>query len=650
MVELTTREARVPEYMKLQSLSTHLINEFSNDGDLKSLPDTLQWQKIIYLANQGYLGKNPVSFMDESLESQEYLRNLLDISLISQEYAYFELANSNITGNNFNGSGKSHPLNGDSGSLLKYLNHGKSSTSLLSLERQARENGIDIANISHSDGGYYLSGNINWGSMASLQNDQFLNRDVSLPYKLEMPKTDVKLLLTEDGKEIRTPFIENTVFNLYPRSNNKGNVVTILMDSYVTPLLGIFYYEIEITRGANDQEDVVIGFVKDEIKNLSYPSSSMVDMRGSDDRAVGWNGRNGVLTIWNVKRIEKTTCNFGCNDVVGMGYNLYNDSFFITKNGYMICELGSIEMFLAKSFEGKKNVKGLVPSISLGSYSGARVNLGIRKDDPEFKFDISNYVRQNKLHFMDSLKKKNTKPFKLPDNTLISDSIDSDNDLTTYIDALVLGYLKYGGHESIVQALEADLKDLQRKIYIPPIQESSNTRLETKTLLQLCSLKRDLKQMIKNNDFYGLRKRLEIEYPGFLTTYRKIDFRIKVVELIYFFTTGKYEIEKCIRLASQLQMLFKEEEFKFYVNRITVLFSFKDPINSPLFKELYYGNKTKINRALIMAINEQNRLPLVSPLDTVILSTDQNLESMKNDSNGEKWPLLINLLEDYIMF
>lgn len=52
-----------------------------------------------------------------------------------------------------------------------------------------------------------------------------------------------------------------------------------------------------------------------------------------------------------------------------------------------------------------------------------------------------------------------------------------------------------------------------------------------------------------------------------------------------------------------------------------------------------------------MAINEQNRLPFISSLDLVILRTDQNLEAYVDKvQNGDKGPLLINMLEDYIKF
>lgn len=608
------RDKSIPRYIQFQFLSNHIENELSNVSP-DMLPDALRWRKISYLASQGYLGRYPGYFLDGSVRNEDYLNKVLNMNIISHEEELYNTGDTALTGN--------HKLSSISGT-------------------------IDNGNI---EGSYYMEGNINWNSRKE-DNDWDIGhplnvKDLSLPSKIEMPKTETKVNLSEDEKTVGTELIENTMFNLYPRGNNKNNFVTIPLDSYISPLLCIYYYEITIIKGLEEECDVVIGYVKDEIKNIAYTSSSMIDLRGTDDRAVGWYGKNGIFTLWNDKRIEKSACKFGRGDVVGMGYNLYRDVFFITKNGLLVCELPSVEKLLDKSFEGRKNVRGFVPSISLGSWCKVRINLGDLEDKQYgFRFDIETYVKKNKYNFMDKIKFSKITPFSLPDKKVVK----NDLDLTHYVDELVIGFLKYGGYLDTVKEMEKDLKALKRREDVDDGTSAGSGKADN-TLLELCHLKKMIKKYVMADELLKVQNLLETKYPGFFTTYRKINFRLKVLKLIHMLISEKKDVLKCVKFASQLKNLFKEDDCQYYIDQVSVLFSHEDPRDCPEFHVYYDDNKAKIIHALIMAINEQNRLPFISSLDLVILRTDQNLEAYADKiQNNDKGPLLLNMLEDYIKF
>ncbi|ODQ46270.1 hypothetical protein PICMEDRAFT_58623 [Pichia membranifaciens NRRL Y-2026] len=620
-IQQQPKDRLIPRYIQFQFLSNHIENELSNTSP-DMLPDALRWRKISYLASLGYLGRYPGYFFDGSVRNEDYLNKVLNMNIISQEEDLYSTGDSHFAGNH----------------------------SLLSSSKLGSIGGA--TEISNTDGSYYMEGNINWNSRNNLDDDWVMNhplnvKDLSLPTRIDMPKTETKVNLSDDEKTVGTELIENTMFNLYPRGNNKSNFVTIPLDSYVSPLLCIYYYEITVIKGIEDECDIVIGYVKDEIKNIAYTSSSMIDLRGTDDRAVGWYGKNGIFTLWNDKRIEKSACRFGKGDVVGMGYNLYRDVFFITKNGLLVSELPSLGKFLDKSFEGRKNVRGFVPSVSLGSWCKVRINLGDAEDKQKgFRFDIESYVKKNKYNFVDKIKLSKIPPFSLPNKKVVK----NDLDLTHYVDELVIGFLKYGGYLDTVKEMQEDLKALKRKEdpedgYMAGLGKADNM------LLELCHLKKMVKKYVMADELLKVRNLLETKYPGFFTTYRKINFRLKILKLIRMLISEKTDILKCVKFASQLKNLFKEEDCQYYIDQVSVLFSHENPRNCPEFHLYYDDNKTKIIHAIIMAINEQNRLPFISSLDLVILRTDQNLEAYVDKvQNGDKGPLLINMLEDYIKF
>lgn len=648
MPELQVRKDRkIPRYIQFQFISNHIENEvFNTAPDL--LPDALKWRKISYLASHGYLGRYPGYFFDGSIRNEDYLNKILNQELISHEEELYNTGIINLTGDN------------------SILSNGI-------IDNTNKQRG-SISSMDNADRSYYTEGKIDWNANFNTGNEKgkkvrtnsFLNdealaddlypdisfkiKDLSLPSTIEKPKTEVKLNISETDNSVSVELVENILFNLYPRGgfgganghNNKGTFITIPLDTYVTPLLCIYYYEVEILNGIEGESDIVIGFVKDEIKNITYTSSSMIDLRGTDDRAVGWYGKNGFLTIWNDKRIEKSACKFGKGDIVGMGYNLYRDVFFITKNGLIVCEIPSVEKFLDKSFEGRKNVRGFIPSISLGSWNGVKINLG--DDELGFKFDIENYVKKSKCNLMQEIKLSRNMAFNLPNNDE-KKTVKSDLDLTHYADELVIGYLKYGGYLDTVKAMETDLKDLNRR------EGKGVSKVDTK-LMELCHLKKMVKKHIIADELSKTRKLLESKYPGFFITYRKINFRMKVLKLINMIVNGKKGTLECVRFASQLKNLFKEEDCQYYIDQVSILFSFENPKQTPEFRLYFDDNKTKVIHAIIMAINEQNGLPFISSLDLVILRTDQNLETYVDNMTDEskRGPLLLNLLEDYIKF
>ncbi|GMM47671.1 hypothetical protein DAPK24_042690 [Pichia kluyveri] len=559
-------------------LSFQYINNHLEDEIKRNnqhiLPDTIRWRKILQLSTNGYLGKNPCKF----------------------------LKNSNDIKNN------------------QYLNN------LLNLN-------IDEVIDDNKD------------------NDHESFKNLSIPYKFDKIKSDLDFIIDYELNTISTKLLDNPSFNIYPRLNNeKSGYLTVPFNSIVSPLVCIYYYELKIIDGKDNGIDLVLGFLKDEIKNINRNHhhntnnntnssiNTMIDMRGNDDRIVGWNGKTGNFTIWDPNKKNCEICKFGKNDIIGIGYNLFKDLIFLTKNGLLIKEIGSIDKWFEKSFEGKKNIKGLIPIISLGSWCNVEINFGINGKDKEFEFDIENYVKLNKFQLQeDIINKFEFEPFNVSKDVIIKNN--NNIDMIKYTDSLVLEYLKYGGYLNTLKGMENDMQKLNREsIVISTLEEPEG----------LCYLKKQIREMIQLNKFNEVKKLLECQYNSFFITYRKINFRLRIVSLIYEMITGM-EINECIKRINQISEMFKEDECQNYIEQVSIIFSYDDYNKCPKFNEFFNGNKNKLIYAIIIALNEQNELPFFSFLDMLIMNCDSNLQDIVIDWN-DKGSLLINILEDYIKY
>lgn len=572
------RKWSIPYYIKLQAIGSNFEDHETESANVQ-MPDTLRWRKLNHLISTGYLGRFPGFFLDGSPQNEEYLSRVLN--LID---SYKPKESDTITDTDY----------------------------VLELDNDTSD---------RSYGGYYLNGNATYRQIKeSGVSDPAI--DLRLPKGWSLDSTN-QVDVSEDLQSLKTGLIENNYFNIYPRSSNKGGVVTVPLDCLPSFLIGIYYFEITITEGTGYEIDMAIGFIKEELKSISDVKIKNIDLRVPDDRVVSWYGKNGLFTVWNGKRDDRAFCGFGKGDTIGLGFNQVKDEFFITKNGNYLGSHGSIDSFINKGFEGKNNTKGLLPCVCFGSWTGAKLNLG---DDPNnlFSFDIEYYVKKNKNEVMDKI-----------ETTRFMNNSKSE---LNFIDSVIMGYLKHNGYAQTAKGFEKDIMDLRN-------EDVSEVR---KKGFELCELKEQIKHFMNQDQYDKVVELLVTQYPTFFDDNSKILFRLEVVRLLYNLDHGIFTVKQGIERASELKELFSDEESQYYVDQISVVFSYSKVRDCPLFSDFFDLDKTKIVYAIQIALNKINNLSLVSPLDKLILQADEKLVSNMQNLGKDKSVLLINLLDDYV--
>lgn len=571
----------IPVYIQRQAISSYLEHEEEN-GPSELIPDAVKWRKLTQLINKGYLGKFPSYFMDGNVQNEDYLSKVIAMTAVSK------------------------PKVSDTGINVGIIL------------------GLDNASAERIDGGYYLDGNVTFDNDRPCHKDDIHSeiKDLRIPTCWNFAGND-QIEASNDLKEIKTGLIENNFFNIYPRSSNKGGVVTVPLNCSPSLYLGIFYFEVTITEGTGSEIDLAMGFIREETRNVTNMTITNIDLRAPDDRVVSWYGKNGLLTVWNGKRDDRQFCTFGKGDTVGMGFNLIRDEFFITKNGNYVGELGSIDAFISKGFEGKINTKGLLPCVCFGSWTGVSLNLGYEQKQM-FMFDIEHYVKENKNQVMKKIEASNN--FNNTKNEL------------NFIDSVIMGYLKHNGFAETAKGLEKDILDLKK-------EDVSEIRRKK---FALCELKKHVKEAMRADKFEEVERLLTFPFPAFFIENPKIQFRMEIVQLMYNLDKEIVTIKQGVEYASKLKEKFSDEESQYYVDHISIVFSYPQVRDCPSFSDFFDLNKIKIVHAISIALSKAHNLPLVSPLDLLILRTDNKLESYIREMGKDKSVLLINLLEDYI--
>ncbi|TID28615.1 hypothetical protein CANINC_002371 [Pichia inconspicua] len=573
-----TRSCSVPYYIQLQAIGSSL-NHQEDTSNKKLMPETIRWRKLNQLITSGYLGKYPNYFLDGSPQNEEYLSRVME---------------------------------------LIYSSRTKEIDTLEGMDSVLKSNNVDLDT---SYGGYYLDGTPTNRKQDDLSSDNSVF-DLRMPKGWSLEGIN-QLELSDDSLTIKTGLIENNFFNIYPRSSNKGGIVTVPLDCLPSLLLGIFYFEVTITEGAGNEIDLAIGFIKEDKRKLTDIKIKNIDLRVPDDRVVSWYGKSGLFTAWSGKREDKTFCSFGKGDTIGLGFNQIKDNFFITKNGNYLGSHGSVDSFLNKGFEEKNNFKGLLPCVCFGSWTGAKLNLG---DDPTnlFKFDIEYYVKRNKREVMNDIE--------------TSKFIDNPKSEINFIDSIVMGYLKHNGFAKTAEGFEKDILDLRN-------EDVSEVR---KKGFELCEFKEKIRELMQQDQYDEVIKLINSKYPTLFNENLKILFRLKIVQLLQRLDLEECTVRQGIEHASKLKELFNDQESHDYVDQISIVFSYVKVRECPLFPDFFDLEKTKIIYAIHIALNKINNLALVSPLDNLILQVDEKLASIMHNLGEDKSVLLINLLEDYV--
>lgn len=150
---------------------------------------------------------------------------------------------------------------------------------------------------------------------------------------------------------------------------------------YVKPRF-ISYYEVEIKPSRLDNgsvhrenpfECVAVGLATQSFqKNKRLP--------GWDSESFGYHGDDGAIFHGKGKRLSEFGPRYGCNDIVGCGFNHKEGSIFYTLNGKM----------LGTAFTEVPTNKELYPTVGIDSNCSVHFNFGTAP----FKFNLAQHLAE----------------------------------------------------------------------------------------------------------------------------------------------------------------------------------------------------------------------------------------------------------------
>lgn len=267
---------------------------------------------------------------------------------------------------------------------------------------------------------------------------------------------------------------------------NDSDAASIRSTNPVPPQVGIYYFEVNVNNRGKDGY-IAVGF--------AIKSASLSRLTGWEPGTIGYHADDG-----NLYRGAGTGSSFGptysTNDVVGCGINFIDKSFFFTKNGILVGEIGNLKDKFHLPF---------FPSIGCRTI-GETVNINFGISNPKlsssmevhksstFSFDIDNYVRRKlKNHF------------------------EAPEEFKEY--NIIISYLIHCGYKRTANAF---IKDTQQPASLVNMESSfktaQNRRLVTETVRS--GKMRELSEILRTN------------FPSFLMENVTISFKLECLNFI----------------------------------------------------------------------------------------------------------------------
>ena len=349
----------------------------------------------------------------------------------------------------------------------------------------------------------------------------------------------------------------------------------------VPPQIGIYYFEVKVTNKGRD------GYIS---AGYAIKSASLGRLTGWEPGTIGYHADDG-----NLYRGAGTGASYGpsytTNDIVGCGINFSEKSFFFTKNGILIGEIGNLkDKFHLPFFPsvGCRTV-GEILTLNFGTSS-------------ELSFDISSFIR-----------KKLRNHFEFPQG------------LNEY--DLVLSYLIHCGYKG---AANAFLKETNNN------QTSPSDQLEIEESFKIAQNRRSVLEAIKHGNMIELGKILRNNFPSFLMENISVAFKLEClnfIELIRSAESNETEklneiIENGRRLTGQFPPDVIESNSKLLQDTLALL-AYAHPSQSPVAYLLQKSFKIELAEEIDLALlAHEGRSPL-SPLHQILRQSQVVMDELQ---------------------
>lgn len=337
----------------------------------------------------------------------------------------------------------------------------------------------------------------------------------------------------------------------------------------IPPQVGIYYFEVKITNRGKD------GFIS---VGYAIKSASLSRLTGWEPGTIGYHADDG-----NLYRGAGTGSTFGpaysTNDIVGCGINFIEKSFFFTKNGVLIGEIGNLKDKFHLPF---------FPSVgcrTVGEVLSINFNFN-------FNFDIDNYVSRKLLtHFEypDGIKEYN----------------------------LILSYLTHCGYKRTANSF---IKESQN--------EGARDQNNLEDSFKNAQNRRSVVEAVKKGKMRELSEILINNFPSFLMENISIAFKLECLNFIELIRSYESSINKeagllreIIQNGKRLTDQFPPEIISSNSNLLQdtlALLAYSNPSTSPIAYLLQKSFKSALANEIDLALLKHEGKSPLSPLHQIL--------------------------------
>ena len=389
---------------------------------------------------------------------------------------------------------------------------------------------------------------------------------------------------------------EGLVVKYVGPGRNDSDAASIRSTLPVPPQVGLYYFEVKIISRGKDGY-IAVGF--------AIKSASLGRLTGWEPGTIGYHADDG-----NLYRGAGTGSAFGpaysTNDIVGCGINFIEKSFFFTKNGILIGEIGNLkDKFHLPFFPsvGCRTV-GEILSLNFGSSNN---------NNNKFIFDIDNYVRRRlKSHF------------EYPEG------------LQEY--NLVLSYLIHGGYKKTANAYRKENQ-----------HDTARDQINFENSFINAQNRRSVIEALKNGKMQELAEIINRNFPSFLMENIPIAFKLEClnfIELVRSFEerngngngngNGQENVDlmlmEIIQNGKRLTEQFPPEIISSNSNLLQdtlALLAYSSPSTSPVAYLLQKSFKSALSDEIDLALLKHEGKSPISPLHRILKQSQAVMDELQ---------------------
>lgn len=351
--------------------------------------------------------------------------------------------------------------------------------------------------------------------------------------------------------------------------------------------VGIYYFEVKVTNKGRDGY-IAVGY--------AIKSASLGRLTGWEPGTIGYHADDG-----NLYRGAGTGTSYGpsytTNDIVGCGINFVEKSFFFTKNGILIGEIGNLKDKFHLPF---------FPSVGCRTVGEVlSINFGINNANhqQQFSFDISNFIR-----------KKLRNHFEFPQGLKEYD--------------LILSYLIHCGYK---EAARAFLKETHST------SDVFEGQLEIEESFKIAQNRRLVIEAIKSGNMLELGEIFRKNFPSFLMENTSIAFKLECLNFIELIRLNEISqtgdklseiIENGRRLTGQFPPNIIESNSKLLQDTLALL-AYSQPSQCPVAYLLQKPFKIKLAEEIDLALLAHEGKSPLSPLHQVLRQSQVVMDELQ---------------------